>query len=277
MVYVIKMTGEQDEYNPEKVRRSCLRAGASIEDADRIVAEVSSKVYEGMTTDKLFRIVKSLLSEGGEHVAARYNLKEAVSNMDPECFEFEFFIKRLFERCGYKTEHSPVPKICGHCVDHEIDVVAEKDGEIAIIECKHHFKSHTYTGLDVPMRQWARLEDIKDASANCEFGAIPATSAWVVTNTKYSEHAIDYARCKGMKLFGWNYPSGSGLNDTIESHKAYPLAITPLQQWVRAKLVQEKIYDVLDFRNTPMEALKRFGLKEKEINECNALIQKLIG
>lgn len=79
-----------------------------------------------------------------------------------------------------------------------------------------------------------------------------------------------------MKLFGWNYPSGSGLNDTIESHKAYPLAITPLPHWVRAKLVQEKIYDVLDFRNTPMEALKRFGLKEKEILECNALIQKLI-
>ncbi len=276
MVNVIKMNGEVDKYDPEKVRRSCLRAGVSTETAEKIVDEVSKKIYDGMPTGKLFKMVHNLLENEEEHLAARYNLKESVSNMDSECFEFEYYITRLLSRCGYGATHSPEPKIQGRCIDHEIDVIAKKDRDLALVECKHHFRSHTYTGLDVPMRQWSRLDDVQNADKNGDAGSVSATSAWVITNTKYSEHAITYARCKGIKMTGWNFPHGSGLNDLIEEHKAYPLSMISIPRWARQKLIDEKIYDVIDFQDAPTETLKRTGLKDEDINAYLKLVDNLL-
>lgn len=276
MVNVIKMNGEVDKYDPEKVKRSCLRAGVSAETAEKVIDEVSKKIYDGIPTGKLFKIVHNLLANEEEHLAARYNLKEAVSNMDSDCFEFEYYITRLLSRCGYDARHSPEPKIQGRCSDHEIDVVVKKDKELALVECKHHFRSHTYTGLDVPMRQWSRLDDVQNADKNNDKGTVPATLAWVITNTKYSEHAITYARCKGIKMTGWNFPHSQGLNDLIEVHKAYPLSMISMPKWARQKLIDEKIYDVLDLKNASTEALKRTGLKEEDINAYLKLVDNLL-
>ncbi|MCK5233307.1 MAG: hypothetical protein KAJ91_00665, partial [Candidatus Aenigmarchaeota archaeon] len=126
----------------------------------------------------------------------------------------------------------------------------------------------------VPMRQWSRLDDVQNA--NNDEGSVPATLAWVITNTKYSEHAITYARCKGIKMTGWNFPQSSGLNDLIEAHKAYPLSMILIPKWARQKLINEKIYDVIDLRDASTETLKRTGLKEQDISAYLNLVDNLL-
>ncbi len=43
--------------------------------------------------------------------------------------------------------------------------------------------------------------------------------AMIVTNTRYSEHAIKYGLVQRHIAVGWNYPSNQGLEDMIEEKR----------------------------------------------------------
>jgi len=248
MVYVTKMNGEREPFNTRKIYNSCIRAGASTKTAKKIAADVEKELYNGIPTQKVMKLAHEKLDAVARPVAMRYNLKEALATLTPDFHEFELFIAKLFTYPGHRTRHSPNPKIQGYCIDHEIDVVVEGPDEfIALVECKHHYKAHTFTGLDVPMRQWARLKDIAEGKKNNKRNSIDAKEAWVVTNTKFSTHAENYARCRNMRLLGWNCPQKSGLNDLIERYHAYPLTLLNLSRREREALLKEGIIDTNDF------------------------------
>ena len=276
MVKIVKMNGQMDEFSREKAVRSCERAGASPELCGQIVDYLEKKVYSGMHTREILNIIHSMLKEGDKNSAVRYGLKEAISKQDPEFHEFEFFVARLLRHEGYKTQRSPEPMVEGHCIEHEIDVVATRGAEIAIVECKHHYRDHTFTGLDVPMRQWARLDDIVAGYRGKRKNSINATCAWVVTNTKYSEHARRYARCRAVKLIGWNYPREGGLNKMIEKHHAYPLTMAGLSRAEREKLVGSGIFNVLDFLDADAVLLGKLGFDELRARRVKSFIERLI-
>ncbi|MFH1433156.1 MAG: ATP cone domain-containing protein [archaeon] len=277
MVKIVKMNGAVDDFNKQKIVRSCVRAGASMEVCSRIADYVEGKVYEGISSkDILSMIHEQLKVSGNKDAAVRYKLKDAISKLDPEIHEFEFFIMRLLRYDGYDTERSPEPKVQGLCVDHEIDVVARRRKETVIIECKHHYRDHTFTGLDVPMRQWARLDDIVGGYKQGTRNSINATSAWVVTNTNYSEHAVRYSKCKHVQLLAWNYPYGHGLNEMIENYRAYPLTLIGLTRNERERLVQNNIFNVLDLLDADEFLLKRIGFDVSRARRLKSLIERLI-
>ncbi|NOR85530.1 hypothetical protein GQ473_05425 [archaeon] len=275
MVYVSKMNGRTEPFDPRKIQKSCVRAGADITIAKTIVEQVEKELYNGITTREVMKITRAILEEISKPVGMRYNLKEALANLNPEFHEFELYITKLFTYPGHKTRHSPNPKIMGYCIDHEIDVVVEGPGDlVALVECKHHFKSHTFSGLDVPMRQWARLHDVDEGKKKGKKNSIAAKEAWVVTNTKFSTHAQEYSRCKNIRLLSWNYPQKAGLNDFIENYKAYPLTLLELSRQERENLMKENIIDTNDFLNFEEFKLKKAKIipskiksLKKEINE----------
>ena len=276
MVKIVKMNGETDDFSREKVIRSCERAGATHELCAQIADAVDAKVYDGMHTREVLKIIHSMLKVEDKSSAVRYGLKDAISKLDPEFHEFEFFVARLLECEGYKTQRSPEPKVEGRCIDHEIDVVAKNGSGIAIVECKHHYRDRTFTGLDVPMRQWARLDDIVAGYREKRKNSINATCAWVVTNTKYSMHACRYAGCRRVKLIGWNYPRGDGLNEIIEKHRAYPLTMTGLSRADRENLVANRIFNVLDFLHADDVLLRRIGFEESRVRRVKSFVERLI-
>ncbi|TDA42164.1 MAG: hypothetical protein DSO07_00795 [Thermoproteota archaeon] len=47
----------------------------------------------------------------------------------------------------------------------------------------------------------------------------------LVTNTKFSDQAIEFSRCYGLDLLGWKYPPGEGLEVKIEKSKMYPITV----------------------------------------------------
>lgn len=276
-VKIVKMNGHMDDYSRSKLLRSCERAGASSELCSMIADHVENKLYDGMPTRDILSIIHRQLRNAGDTISAvRYKLKEAIAKQDPELHEFEFFITRLLKYEGYDTEHSPEPKIQGDCIDHEIDVVARKGKMVAIVECKHHYRDHTFTGLDTPMRQWARLDDISCGYNMKRRNSIDATTAWVVTNTKYSFHAVGYSKCKGVKLLGWNYPPRDGLNEMIERHRAYPLTLLGFTRNEREKLLMNNIFNVLDFLDADTLLIEKIGIDGSRVLRVKNQIERLI-
>ncbi len=275
MVFVIKMNGEKAEFNEEKIIHTAMRAGASRELAEEVAKAVRSRIYNGITTREILKMVREELKKHSPYLARVYTLKDAISLLNPDIYEFEYYVASLFRLKGYNVKRSPEPKPRGRCVEHEIDVLAEKDGKIIVVECKHHHKERTFTGLDVVMRQHARLIDLKDGWRDGKKNSIDVQEAWVATNTKFSEHAIKYARCRGIKLLSWRYPEGNSLADWVNSMKAYPLTIVNLPLKYREALLPYGVWNTVDFMNADDKILRKSGLTDVQINAYKRRIKTM--
>lgn len=276
MVYIIKFNGEKEEFSRDKAFNSCLKAGASPETAREIVGTLSKIIKDGTTTKQIKDIIYKELHKREKTAAIRYNLKEAISHLNSEIREFELYTTKLFTYLGYKTQWSPIPKPHGACVDHELDVVLEKDQKKSFIECKHHFNDHRFNGLDVVMIAWAALDDLQQGYKQKKKNSFWFEEAWLVTNTKFSEHAIRYAQCKKLNLLGWNFPYGQGIETYIEKHKAYPLSIIPLSVYEREKLLQHDVFDVNDLFLAQEQTLKQAGLSAERIMKIKKIVMDLL-
>ncbi len=280
MVKIIKADGTKVPFDREKAKKSCLNAGASTPLAEEIITIVEQRIQEGTTTSEMKKMIYSELDKRESHTAAVYNIRKAIAALDPVTHQFEKYICHLYQYYGYETEWSPVPKPQGFCTDHEIDVLLRKGDEISFVECKHHFSYHRFTGLKVPMRVWARLQDLKDGFEGDKEGSYEFKEAIVVTNTKFSAHAEQYAKCKNknVELVGWNTPKEGGcLNDLIEKKKAYPLTTLNLDSKTVFRLCELGVHDIKDFVYVSDEILVRSGLSKEKIGQLKELVENIIG
>jgi hypothetical protein len=167
-----------------------------------------------------------------------YDLRKGLSLMTPKP-EFEIFVQILLAHNGF--EMSPNKTLDGNCVDHEVDAIAKKDGVTYFVEAKHHFNYHALTGLDESRIARAILEDVIESY---ELGKSKQKidRAMIVTNTKYSEHAMRYGKCRNILQIGWNTPENLSLQDMIEERNLHPLScLRDLKRDIRDKLVQSGI------------------------------------
>jgi len=255
-MYVVGASGEREEFDVEKVRGTCLKAGASKELTDKIAEEIQKKVYDGITTKEILDLTLSLLGEEPQS-AARYDLKRAVMSIGPAGFPFENFMAEVLQNYGYTTKVGEVLK--GRCVKHEIDIVAQKDGKRYMIECKYHNASGVYTDLKVALYTYARFLDLKD-----DFD-----QPWLVSNTKCTTEAINYAKCVGLKVTGWRYPPGESLDNLIEQRKLYPVTILKsVDESVKSRLFQAKIMLAKDLLERSIDELKgTTGLSDETLGK----------
>ena len=61
MVLIKKHSGETEEYDPAKVRGAIIRAGAAPDLADRIIADVETHLYNGISTKEIYGIAFHML------------------------------------------------------------------------------------------------------------------------------------------------------------------------------------------------------------------------
>ncbi len=265
MVYVIKMDGTRAKFEKEKIIRTATRAGASASLAREVADEIASKVYDGITTREILNMVRDLLKRHDPYLAKVYTLKDAINSLNPDVYEFEYYVASLFKILGYHAIRSPEPKPTGKCVEHEIDVVLRKNGQVGIVECKHHHKERTFTGLGVVMRQRARLEDLIEGYLAKRKNSIKPDECWVVTNTKFSEHAIRYARCRDIKLMSWNYPRGNSLSDVVNRSRAFPLTLINMPLKYRERLIHLSISNTKELVEAKTDVLANAGMDSKQI------------
>jgi len=152
----------------------------------------------------------------------RYSIKKALYALGPSGYPFEKYFARILKAYGYSVETNQF--MHGYCVKHEVDVLAGKGNERFIIECKYHSNGGVPTDVKDALYIHSRYADIKKAY-EIERKSQVAYYGWLVTNTRCTSDAIQYAECVGLKIISWKYPKDESLEAMIEKKRLYPITI----------------------------------------------------
>lgn len=235
MVSVTKADGTKQPFDKAKVIQTCLRLGATPQNAVQIAERIEGNVYEGIPTRRILQLIFTLMRKSKPAVRHLFDLRRGISLMEPKP-EFEAFVRVLLSYSGFQVQPNAILR--GLCGEHEVDAIASKDGVTYFVEAKHHAAYHALTGLDESRIARAILEDVTEGYRE---GVTPIKidRALLVTNSRYSEHALKYGGCRGILQVGWASPDGLGLRNVVERHRLYPLScLRGLNPAVRLRLVE---------------------------------------
>lgn len=224
-VDIIKSSGEKVKFSLDKLRASLAKSGADKQTIDHIISKVQQELYQGITTKEIYNRAYALLKKKNSTLASKYKLKKAIYELGPTGYPFERFISAILKYSGYQTQVGET--LQGHCVTHEIDVVATKNGATSIIECKFHSEEGRNCNVKVPLYIASRYKDVK-AHWNSKSHDTKLEKGWVVTNTRFTEDALQYGKCIGLHLLSWDYPKEDGLKDRIDRLGLYPITVSTL-------------------------------------------------
>lgn len=267
-VEIVKADGTQEPFDPEKLKTSLRRAGASASAVEHVLAEVTDDLTDGTTTGEIyhqaFRILKQYESRES---AARYSVKRALFRLGPTGYPFETFVSEILAAEGYSTRTQE--RVDGKCTWHEVDIVA-CDGDTCFgVEAKFHNEQGTKTDVVDTLYVRARYTDIVRAGDDITDGCL-------ITNTKFSSQAIEYGTCAGLGMVGWNYPSGNTLEDRIARTGVRPVtALTSLTDEECRALLKENIvlcktlleqFEMLDTLEVPND--RQSVVKEEAHHLC---------
>ncbi len=272
-IIITKSSGDSVKFSLNKLRSSLKRTGADKETIDQIIDKFRDELYQGISTKEIYNRAFALLKKKKSHFASKYKLKKAIYELGPTGFPFERFVGAILKYSGYKVKIGEV--LQGKCVRHEIDVVAHKDNETTIIECKFHGEQGINCNVKIPLYINSRYQDVKAHwNANPKNGTT-LTKAWVVTNTRFTEDAIQYSKCCGLFLLSWDYPENNGLKDRIDRLGLYPITVSTLlsnreKQFLLSRnvvLCRELIHDKFYLDHLGISDAR----KEKILNEISEL------
>lgn len=236
-IQVLKANGELVPFESEKLRESLERSGASIELINEVLEGINDVLVTGMSTKAIYKKAFSLLRKRSSRSAARYKLKRAIAELGPTGYPFEQFVGELLKNQGYDLQVGV--EVQGRCVSHEVDVIAIKDNEHFMIECKFHSDANRKCGVQVPLYIRSRFVDIKKQWENNHEHKDHFHQGWVVTNTKFSEDALQYGTCVGLHLVSWNFPKSGSLKERIELSGLHPITcLTTLNNSEKQRLLE---------------------------------------
>jgi Holliday junction resolvase-like predicted endonuclease len=272
---IVKASGEKEPFSEVKLQRSLERVGVAPAIIDNIVAQIKSELKDGTKTSDIYRRAFSLLRQYQSHTTARYGLKAAIMKLGPSGHPFEKFVGELLKSQGFSVEVSKI--IPGFCVTHEIDVIGKKDNRCIMVECKFHNEHGIKSDVKIALCVRARFEDLQKQWQSHPNSAQKFDEAWLVTNTKLTSEAIQYAECVGMKALGWNYPPKNELEILIERAGLHPLtSLTSLSEYQKRQLIGRGFVlckELVD-DTTILRSLKISDEKiAKIINEINKLLK----
>ncbi|MCB0468678.1 MAG: restriction endonuclease, partial [Aequorivita sp.] len=194
-IEIKKFNGEIEIFNAEKLKTSLRRSKASESEIDEIVEQIMPTLYDGMPSKEIYKKAFSLLKKHNRTSASKYSLKRAILDLGPTGYPFEQLVSALLKHHGYSTQVGIIMQ--GECVTHEVDVLAEKDGNTYTVECKFHADPKAVSNVKVPLYINSRFLDIQKCWNKDPQKASHLKQGWLVTNTRFSTDAIDYAKCVG--------------------------------------------------------------------------------
>lgn len=221
-IFVHKADGDRELFKEVKLRQSLKKSGANTTEIENIMRDIERELYDGVTTEIIYRRAFELLRELPQPSAARYSLRRALFGLGPTGFPFEDYLAELYQYEGYRTKTRAIIK--GKCATHELDVIAWRPDDCVIVEAKFHQQPGTKSDLQVVLYSYARFLDLEAKSIQ-KSGEHTVKRAAVITNTKFTSAALEYGRCIGLELIGWDHPKGKSLQQWIETTKLYPVTV----------------------------------------------------
>lgn len=250
--FITKEDGEVEQFEPRKLEESLVRSGALQTTADKIVRTVMNDLKAGVcdpnsnlgavcTIHQIYHKAFDMLKETSRAAAARYSLRRSIMEFGPTGFPFEEYVAAIFKAKGYETLTGQM--VFGGCVPHEVDVIAWNKEKLIMAEVKYHNEHAGKSDLKTALYIKARYDDLKDNLY--EYGGFSPRKIddwYLITNTKFTETAVTYAGCKGLKLISWSYPDHGNLLDMIEETKLHPVTcLTTLTDGEKRDLLAKDI------------------------------------
>lgn len=243
---VIKADGKREPFRVRNIERSLEQVGV-----DELVAQTIAKEIQGLNkktipSEEIFNSVIGYLMQYNPVWAGKYNLRKAIMQLGPTGYPFEQYVSEILRAYGYETDTNQF--IRGSCVKHEIDVVARSPGHHFLIECKYHNTPGARSDLKVALYLWARFLDVKNRLESDREHPREQHGVWLITNTRCTSEAIQYAQCVGMNVTSWGYPKENSLEFMIHSRGLYPINLFPLgsQRWMYGKFAEQGLYLLKD-------------------------------
>lgn len=265
---IVKADGAKEEFDPERLIISLMRAGAGEYTAKRITDTISKTIIPGSASHDIYSRAFTLLRKEGRPVAARYALRRALLELGPSGHPFEDFISHLYRAEGWQVETRKVMQ--GKCVQHEVDFYAShaEQNEYIAAELKYHNDPGYKTDLKIALYVKSRFDDIfacDESARSC-----PINRGLLVTNTKFTSEAIAYAECSGVELLGWGYPANNNLFMRMSKAKVYPVtALTGLSRSEKRMLIENGIVTVNEVLKN-RSSLDMLHLGREQIGELYA-------
>lgn len=273
-ISIIKNDGERVLFDREKLVTALKNSGADDNQVGRVVSKVESKLYDGISSRKIYQMAHALLRKESHRSAGRYRLKKAIFELGPSGFPFETFVGKLFESFGYEVKTGQ--HIKGNCVQHEVDVVAIKPGEQIIVECKFHSDYRGKTNVQVPLYIDSRFRDIEAEWTREKRYENLNVRGFVVTNSRFTLDAIQYAECAGLGLISWDYPEESSLKHYIDESGLHPLtSLHSLKKHEQKSLLEKGIVLSRDLL-VRTDLLKEIGIAENRISKIQHEAKNLV-
>lgn len=274
---VTKVSGEHVPFDENKLRLSLEAAGADPDVIQQIIHLITEKLYEGMPTRLIYQYAFDMLRQLSLGAAPRYKLKRAIMEMGPSGYPFELFVGGLFQYEGFQTKVSIIEQ--GRCVEHEIDVLAENEKSRYLVECKYHNQQGTKSDVKVSLYVQSRFVDVREKWLEQPDLQGKQLKGWIVTNTRFTDDAIQYGTCAGLGLVGWDYPSkGGSLKQRVEQSGRYPLTcLTSLSQHEKQQLLEKKIVLCSDILNHKDLLIKHLRIPHKRIYKLQEEVSAICG
>lgn len=272
-VIIKKASGETEAFDVNKLKTSLKNARAGDDAISEIVADIESWVYDGATTAKIYARAYKMFRQISASGALLYKLKMALNSMGPSGYPFEHFIGELFKVQGYEVKVGQI--VQGASISHEMDVIATKDKEQNLMECKFSHNQGKSVSIQVPLYVHSRVNDIVEKLQQEERYKDISFTAWIVTNGRFSPDSIEYSRLKKINLLGWDFPKDRGLKHLMERERMFPITIlTHLNKDEKQKLMAEGIVTCAQLMKQPGK-LDQLGLNEDDqrsvVKELEAL------
>ncbi len=262
--WVIKTSGVREQFSVAKLRRSLERSGADEATVQQILDHILPEVTDGTRTSLIYKHAFALLKKNLYPAAVRYSLRKAVMELGPSGFPFEIYVSEVLRRKGYTAETGVV--LPGFCVLHEVDIYLRKNDKHIFAECKFHNQQGIKVDIKVALYIHARFLDLKKGHESKEqSGTRDIHEGWLITNTKMSADAIQYANCVGLRLLAWDYPEKGNLQDLILETGVHPLTfLSSLSSRNKTDLLAKGIVMCRELKENE-QALRDIGFSEGKI------------
>jgi len=259
---VIKASGRIEDFDIRKLTASLIRSGAPEDVASDIAKKVEIQISPSSSTRHIYRVAKKILKQYNHASGMRYSIKRAISSLGPSGYPFEKYFGKILTVYGYGVEMNRM--IEGHCVQHEVDLLASKGNDQYVIECKYHTEGGSPTDVKIALYVHSRFEDIRKAFEQKK-GSMHITQGWLVTNTRCTSDAIRYAHCVGLKVVSWRYPEGESLESMVERRRLYPVTVlSSVRKQSLDMLFRNNIILAQDIADMDEETfIKKSGLDER--------------
>ena len=110
------------------------------------------------------------------------------------------------------------------------------------LNANFHSDANAVSNVKIPLYINSRFLDIQKQWNTNPKNTTHLKQGWLVTNTRFTIDAINYAKCVGLTLISWDYPLNNGIKDNIDTYGLYPITtLTTLTLKEKHQLIENDI------------------------------------